>query len=259
MPTSLGEKRTALVIGHPGHELRIHGWLEAVQPLVCVLSDGSGQIGSGRLGYTERVVRNARARPGPVFGRYSDRSLYQALLRHDHSFFLRLAEELANTWTDARIDHVVGDLLDGVNPTHDVCRLVTEAALARMPWPVTSHEFPLVGLPDWDALERAPLVFMELDENALARKLAAAAAYGPLRHEILPVLARHGEDAFRRECFWPSSAEAALRRQRTTPPFYETYGARQVAGGHYTRVIRYREHLAPLTEALRRDRLRRVS
>jgi hypothetical protein len=34
-------------------------------------------------------------------------------------------------------------------------------------------------------------------------------------------------------------------------PFYEQYGEKQVAAGHYARVLRYDEHIAPLAKALR--------
>ena len=33
-------------------------------------------------------------------------------------------------------------------------------------------------------------------------------------------------------------------------PFYELYGERQVLAGHYDRVLRYREHMRPLAEAI---------
>src|SRR5437870_2515927 len=33
----------ALVIGHPGHELGIWGWMNKVHPIVAVLTDGSGR------------------------------------------------------------------------------------------------------------------------------------------------------------------------------------------------------------------------
>jgi hypothetical protein len=36
-------------------------------------------------------------------------------------------------------------------------------------------------------------------------------------------------------------------------PFYERYGEQQVAAGLYTYVIRHREHLKPLADALRRS------
>ncbi|MGH8058848.1 MAG: hypothetical protein ACREOH_16680, partial [Candidatus Entotheonellia bacterium] len=40
------------------------------------------------------------------------------------------------------------------------------------------------------------------------------------------------------------------RRCDKEPPFYEHYGQKQVAAGHYHRVLRYDEHIAPLAEAL---------
>ena len=33
-------------------------------------------------------------------------------------------------------------------------------------------------------------------------------------------------------------------------PFYETHGEKQVIAGHYGEVIRYREHIEPLADAL---------
>lgn len=39
---------------------------------------------------------------------------------------------------------------------------------------------------------------------------------------------------------------------RTCPWFYERDGEKRVGDGHYTRVLRYDEHLVPLAEALSR-------
>ena len=36
-------------------------------------------------------------------------------------------------------------------------------------------------------------------------------------------------------------------------PFFETYGERQVAVGHYKYVIRYKDHILPLMHALHRS------
>ena len=41
-PMALSEQRAVLVVAHPGHELRVHGWLELARPTVCILTDGSG-------------------------------------------------------------------------------------------------------------------------------------------------------------------------------------------------------------------------
>ena len=87
--------RAALVVAHPGHELRVHHWMERARPRVFVLTDGSGHGPFSRLASTAAVVERAGASPGTIFGRVSDRELYRALLGGDLLFFRGLAEELA--------------------------------------------------------------------------------------------------------------------------------------------------------------------
>ena len=57
-----------------------------------------------------------------------------------------------------------------------------------------------------------------------------------------------GLDVFRIECLRPLPQGApAFETER---PYYEIHGERQVAAGYYRDVIRYREHLLPLADAL---------
>jgi len=93
----LPEPRSALLVAHPGHELLLHGWLRAARPRVCVLTDGSGRDGDSRLDATTRVLERADASSGPLYGRYPDRVIYEALLDGDTSFFVGLAQELAKS------------------------------------------------------------------------------------------------------------------------------------------------------------------
>jgi hypothetical protein len=44
------------MIAHPGHELRVHHWIERTRPLVFVLTDGSGHTGVSRLASTTAVL-----------------------------------------------------------------------------------------------------------------------------------------------------------------------------------------------------------
>jgi len=53
----------ALIIAHPGHELRVHHWLEKTRPLVFVLTDGSGRTAQSRLHSTTRILERAGATP----------------------------------------------------------------------------------------------------------------------------------------------------------------------------------------------------
>ncbi len=73
----------ALIVGHPGHELRVHGWLEVARPLVFVLTDGSGRTGNSRVSSTKSIVNQAGATPGRLFGAITDEAAYEAILNHD--------------------------------------------------------------------------------------------------------------------------------------------------------------------------------
>jgi len=250
------DKRTALVIGHPGHELLVHGWLEVTHPLVFVFTDGSGRSNQSRLASTTKILNQTGAKCGSIYGRLTDAAAYAAILNHEFDLFVGLARELCGAFVAERIDYVAGDAFEGYNPMHDVCRLVINAAVtvARRArgHRVANFEFSLIGQPD--ACHEPPHVdgiWRLLDEAAFARKMAAAKGYAQLAGEVLTALERTSTDAFRVEYLCPVDPSAADYRC-DHPPFYEQYGEKQVAAGYYDRVLRYEEHIAPLAEALRR-------
>jgi hypothetical protein len=80
--------------------------------------------------------------------------------------------------------------------------------------------------------------------------MAAAHGYSELRDEVESAL-RWGVDAYRVECLRPVGTHPDLEDASHQPPFYEEHGERQVAAGYYTRVLRRRQHLVPLRDALR--------
>ena len=244
--------RAALVIAHPGHELRVHGWLEQHKPLVFVWTDGSGSGGQSRLASTERVLRAAGARPGEIFGAFRDRELYERILAGDVALFARLIDELAAIFRRERIEIVAGDAVEGFNPGHDVGRLLLNAAVeaAGGSASLVNYEFTLEAGPRDMAPRPRPLK-LRLDDGALRRKLAAARGYRELRDEIDEALARHGDEAFREEWLHPVTYGLSIAHVVGPAPWYETHGARRVTEGTYARVIRFREHIEPLAAALR--------
>ena len=252
--------RAALVVAHPGHELRLHGWLESVRPVVFVLTDGSGRTGRSRLASTSRVLRRAGAEPGDLYGRFSDQEVYAALLDGDFSLFHRMVDELAIAFIREAIGYVVGDAAEGYNPGHDVGRLATAAAVARVASvrgrPLPHFVFPLIGRPDGRPEgSRGRPILLGLDDHALARKLAAAQTYPGLEGEIGGALQGLGAEAFRQEWIQPA-APTPLGEDAAEPPFYERYGQERVRAGDYQRVLRFRTHVLPVAEALRRDQQR---
>jgi hypothetical protein len=255
-PAAPGRGTTSvLIVAHPGHELRIFGWMEREQPLVCVLTDGSGSGGEARLDSTTRMLQRTASTAGSVYGALSDRAIYAAMLGGDTDLFRRLADELAEVLVEHDADRVVGDAVEGYNPSHDVCRLVIDAAV-RMAGrargtPIANYDFLLVGPPGScpEAL-RATSLFVRLDDDALARKLDAADAYPELAGEVHAALGRFGAEPFRTECLRPVDPAQRHDWPLGEVPYYERYGGEQVAAGVYRDVLRFRQHVRPIADAL---------
>jgi len=246
----------ALVIAHPGHELRVHGWLEWARPTVFVLTDGSGHGSHGRMASTTRLLERAGASIGTVSARFTDRELYSMILERRVTVFTDLVTELASAFVAGRFTYVVADAAEGYNPGHDVCRYLVDAAVecARPDLPETfrSFEIDLAAAPDAAAdTAKAQGLCLELDQAALERKLTAAREYVEMAQEVDAALERWGASAFRRECLRETSLGLREPQAGDAVPFYETHGDRRRAEGTYEQVIRYREHIRPLQEALR--------
>jgi hypothetical protein len=265
-----------LAIAHPGHELRVHHWLETNRPQVWVLTDGSGHTGRSRIDSTSRVLEATGAIPGPVYAHLSDVALYEAVLNFEFRPFIAVVDRLAAALMPEHVSCVAGDAEEGYNPAHDICRLIINAAVhlvqLKLDRHVPNYDFTLAGAPAPGADELCERsIWLTLDDAAFARKVSAARNYPELQGEVEAALngtpngslgndpllnersrATYGVSTannFRVECL-RYVAPSGLRRDKDAVPFYEEYGERQVRAGHYTRVLRYREHILPLAEAL---------
>jgi hypothetical protein len=252
---AITDVRYALVVGHPGHELLVHGWLEVARPLVFVLTDGSGRSKQSRLASTTTILKQTGAKPGPIYGRLTDAAAYAAIINHQFDLFLGLTQELCEALVAERIDFVAGDAYERYNPLHDVCRLIVNAAVRLASkakgYRVGNFEFSLANRPGCTTEVPPGGIEVTLDETALARKLTAAKGYAPLAGEVFAALEKTTADAFRVECLCPADLNAG-HNHNDGIPFYETYGEQQVAAGYYNQVLRYHEHIRPLAEALAR-------
>ena len=147
---------------------------------------------------------------------------------------------------------VVADAWELYNPVHDLCRVVASLAVERArrvtSRVVADYEYAVVGSPLPTSAEGE--IVLELDAQALQRKLDAALAYPELRADVTAAIGTHEADGFRVESLrlarpWASSSAAVEGK-----PFYETHGEQQVARGRYPDVLRYREHVLPFLIAL---------
>jgi hypothetical protein len=253
------DRRCALAIAHPGHELRIHGWLTANQPLVYVLTDGSGRTSRSRLGSTSKLLADAGADSGCVFGPFRDREIYDQVLAGNSSLFLELAEILAEDWVRHEIDLVVGDAYEGAIMSHDLWRGVIDRAvemasdmrgqaIENISFALESH--PVPNQPDDPSIHS----IIQLEEASWQRKIRAAQCYVELQHEVQSAFARWGVQAFQFEAFF-KTVLAEQRPDWSGPPAYEQHGQEQVNAGIYEQVVRYREHVRPILEKLSLSRV----
>ena len=150
----------------------------------------------------------------------------------------------------------MGDAVEGYNPGHDACRLIANAAVAiasrRLGRRIANFDFSLTGAWDGTPAEDPPpgSVRIRLDENGFARKLDAARAHTELAAEVEGALAEKGANVFRTELLRLVPDPPPAYRFEENPPYYERHGEERVAAGYYASVLRYREHMLPLAEAL---------
>lgn len=228
-----------LILAHPGHELRIFHWLERNQPVVSILTDGSGGDKDSRVAYSAASLATAGATPGPVFGPMSDQAWYQAILDGDPSPFCNVVDRIAASAAGAPEVSVVADAVDGYNPVHDLASAVGTAVARKLAAAGAAvARLASAAVPGVTGKVAQELL---LDVAARQRKIAAVKAYLPLAEEAQRVL--HDDPAslgrevlFEDEFDWPEDFR----------PHWEEFGKGRVDSGRYATRITYRDHVRPL-------------
>jgi hypothetical protein len=245
-----------MVIGHPGHELKVFGWITTHHPRVYVLTDGSGQNGVSRLSATENLLAQLGAERGEIFGAATDAEIYEAILEQRVSFFLNILDALAESFLSHSIDFVAGDLSEGFNPTHDLCRELIDAAVALVQRArkvsIPNYGFSLTeGESSYEPSHDRDCMHLRLDDDLLCRKLQAARSYTGLSGEIKSAIQHYGEEYFGVECLKKNNLTVPPLWAESGKPHYERWGEQRKTEGKYVSVIRYREHIVPIVTAIR--------
>lgn len=247
--------REVLFIAHPGHELRVHHWLETVRPLIYILTDGSGGSAEARLDETKRIMDHHGVESGGLFGRFEDQAIYDMIRDGQTEKVIDLAEELTEEWDRLGITRVTGDMLEGSNTAHDLSRYLISAVIERLrrkrSRTIENWDFPLENAPDrfaHSAMDDHRIV--ALDDAAFQRKIATAQQYDRIKAEVARAVSTYGLEAFKSEVFRRAPLPCGLEWTDAGPPLYEVYGGMMVAQGRYKEVITYRRHMQPLAQAL---------
>jgi hypothetical protein len=242
--------KTALILGHPGHELRVFRFLELHRPVVYVLTDGSGNNqGESRIASTVKVLEATGCTAGRVFRRFTDREFYEILLNGNESALTNVMKDMIADLKQRGVERLVGDACEGFNPTHDVCRYMINLMAKRLGLP--NYDFLLEGSPLScpEGLKDKCLLFHLTDED-FERKLAAAQNYPELKFDLEETLKKYGKAPFKVECLRPVDGLPALKTWETPLPFYETYALQKIEQGKYREVISFEKQIRPLVEAI---------
>lgn len=259
-PPSEQPFKPLLFLGHPGHELRLFGLVKRLRPEVWLITDGSGSAGSPRTQLTREILNTLGATAGPLFGRFTDGAIYTAIMTGDSSVFVGLARELRDALMVSDFNAVVSDSPEGYNPSHDLCHVVAAAAVAAVRQTggrlISHFDFPLTGDPrgresDRSASDRV----YELDEETTQQKINTAMDYarrvdGTLLREVEAAKEKLGTAVFRNERLMSVKRLSYGERFGDQVPYYEQRGEERARSGHYSTVLRYREHMLPIANRL---------
>lgn len=245
---------TALVIAHPGHELRLLGWVGRRRPLVAVLTDGSGSTANSRLHRSEAVFTNLGCTLCPGLEQASDREIYQKILDRDVDFFWRRVELLSHQFHQHEVEQVVSDMREGYSPTHDLAEALTQLAVTlcrlRHGKAPAHFTFPLTGGPGTCPEGRCKSQTLELTDSEFEHKLKTARGYEELAGELAALEESGNLEVFKTEHLFQAGDSVTHDDFLDREPYYETYGRKQVEKGLYSYLLTYRDHIRPLLVAL---------
>jgi hypothetical protein len=247
--------RSALIIAHPGHELRVFGWYEQARPTTFVLTSGSRNGDNGRTSLSRDLACQTRSSIGSLFGRYLDRQIYEAILEREVSLFADWASELTDALVDLGPELVVVDGWQFYNVAHDLAhlmaRLAVEHAGRQLGRNIELVEFDVAPRSLGEMPPEGPEAFrVELDDVAFSRKQTHANR-PEIREEFMNVVALEGLPAQQTEVFRKPLELDTIMSSAPTVPLYERFGEERVAAGIYRECIRWHDHVRPVVDAIR--------
>lgn len=239
-------RRISLVVAHPGHELRLYGWMRRLRPTVFVLTSGDGACAAdGRVNGSAVLAARTGAAAGALFGTYSDRELYARLMSLDTAPFRTWTRRLADEFVRLGVTTVITDAWQGYSPAHDlahcIARIAAEASAERLGRGIEVLEYPVVPWSMAPSQPATPVAYrMSLDDGSFGAKLAACAAFPGIAPELAQIVEAEGRDGLREETLHHPAPMSALLAQTEWRPEYERFGEERVAAGVYDTVLRWR-------------------
>jgi hypothetical protein len=244
---------TALVVAHPGHELRMAAWARRERPRLSIIARGSRSGRSqARIAASRRLAAALGVTVTEPFGAAFDVDLYRWMMAGDAEPFLALADTLAASFRDGAVTSVVTDGWQNYNPVHDLTHLMARVAAAEAGrdagYRVNCLDYPVVLGDLADAPVGPAVEVLDLHAAQQADKRALIDDYPEIADDVASLAASAGTAALVRETLHrPLPLAVLLPTGRA--PLYEAWGEDRVRAGIYAEALRW-SHLEPIVARL---------
>ena len=239
---------TLLFMGHPGHELLAYKVLKEYRPLVVYLTTGSGNKDNARIHQSVKLVESLGLQVYEPFKPFTDRQVYEYIMHGRFDAFTEAKELIKKLVLEKQVGRIMGDALEGFNPSHDLCRYLINATVKDLEetcWLENYYFLQDQLLLNDDQLTPQDSSF-SLTDHELEAKLAACLDYEELKFEVNRFMEKYGTDFFRNEYFKRIQNPDQIVNWESATPFYETHGKKRVAEGVYKEALLFEEHMKPL-------------
>lgn len=244
--------KTALIIGHPGHELRAFAFMKKYKPDVYILTDGSGSKNESRLYQSIKIINSLGAKYIDLVKVFKDKDLYDIILNQNLHEFESYRNDLVKVVTENNYDMIVGDALEGFNPTHDICRYLINGIVFGLENPsrqnkILNYDLILDAAPNnVSSNQNQKGLSIELSEEEFEMKYAAAMDYPELKFEVEYAIQEYGKEVFGWESFGFVNNYLEIKNWDSEKPYYEEFGEKRVKEGAYKNIITFENHIKPI-------------
>lgn len=245
--------KTLLFAGHPGHELLAYKFLMEYKPHVIFLTTGSGNTDDPRINSSIQLIESLGLKVFRPFEPFTDRLLYNLVMNGGFQEFANVKSSLIAFIEQHDIELIVGDALEGFNPSHDLCRYIINASVQELPpeKKILNYDFLLDEVSRNQVSQKSDSdIVLKLDEEEMESKLNACRVYSRLKFEVDRFFEKYGSEFFSLEYFRKISNTLEISNWEEEAPFYETHGRKRVEEGVYESALLFESHMKPLANHL---------
>jgi len=165
------------------------------------------------------------------FEPFTDKDIYSLIIEGDFERCIMVKEALKSFVKEHNIQRMVGDALEGFNPSHDLCRYFINGLVEDLAdeHPMMNYDFLQDEIFKNSAHKASePDILLHLNTAEMEQKLSACLKYSALKFEVDRFFEQYGVDFFRLEHFRQIIDNKVIKTWEGNMPFYETHGRKRV-------------------------------